>query len=355
MTACRRRGAPSVESVAGRSRVRRLKAAVKGRRRGLVVIYGNPDPDALGSAWALQRVLHRLGLRATIAYTGEVGRPENEAMVEYLRIPAGRFDPASAARADFVAVVDAQPSFFPVGQLPRCDAVFDHHPVAGPAAGAFTDIRPSCLAASSILTEYVNAAGCRVDWRLATALFYGIVTDARHSDRGRTRTDSWALGFLEDRIDRRMLRRIECAAYSLSGLDHFATAITRLRHNRGALYVHVGPVPTADICAQIADFLVRVKEANWALVSGVCGNLLIVVFRSDGQHGDAGRAAAVAFGRYGSAGGHETAGRADIPSDALPDGVLVTQSERIERFVLERLSKARAVFKPILHELMRNG
>jgi len=33
-----------------------------------------------------------------------------------------------------------------------------------------------CLAASSILTEYVRAAGCRVDWRPATALFYGIVS-----------------------------------------------------------------------------------------------------------------------------------------------------------------------------------
>ena len=334
--------------------LRRLKAVTKGRRRALIVIYGNPDPDALGSAWALERIMRRWGTPARIVYTGEPGRPENEAMIEYLHIPAGRFDEAAAARADLVAIVDAQPAFFPAGRLPRVDIVFDHHPAVGPSA-VFADIRPSCLATSSILTEYLRAAGCRFDRRIATALFYGIVTDARHSARGRTPTDSRALEFLENLVDRLVIRRIECAAYSLSRLDHFAVAIMRLRYNRGALYVHVGPVPTSDICAQIADFLIRVKEANWALVSGASGDMLVVVFRSDGQHGDAGRAAAAAFGGYGSAGGHETMGRAEVPAANLPDGMLLTQSERIERFVLERLSKVRDVFRPMLREFVRGG
>ena len=40
--------------------------------------------------------------------------------------------------------------------------------------GAFTDVRPSCLAASSILNECVHDTGCRGDWWAATALFRGL-------------------------------------------------------------------------------------------------------------------------------------------------------------------------------------
>jgi len=338
--------------------LRGLKAAARGRRRGLIVIYGNPDPDALGSAWALQRILGRWRVPAAIVYTGEVGRLENAAMIEYLRIPAARLAPGQAARADLVALVDAQPGFFGAGQLPRCDIVFDHHPaknLAGAVAPAFSDIRPKCLSTSSVLTGYLLAAGCRLDRRLATALFYGIVTDARHMARGRSPTDAAALAALESLIDRQTVRRIECSAYSLSRLDYFAIAVMRLMHHRGVLYANLGPVPSIDLCGQIADFLIRVKESRWALVSGVYETKLAVVFRCDGQHGNAGRTAAAAFGRFGSAGGHETMGRAEIPAARLPAGILLTQGEKVARFVLERLAATRKIFQPVLDQLIRSG
>jgi nanoRNase/pAp phosphatase (c-di-AMP/oligoRNAs hydrolase) len=325
---------------------------VRGRRRGLIAIYGNPDPDALGSAWALKTIFRRWGVPAAVAYTGEVGRLENQAMIEYLRIPAGRFDPAAAGRADLVAVVDAQPSFFPAGQLPRSDIVFDHHPIRRVVRAPFADVRPKCLATSSILTDYLLAAGCRLNRRLATALFYGIMADAQQLYRARTAIDAAALEALENRVDRTLLRRIECSAYSLSRLDYFAIAAIRLRHHRGMLYAHLGPVPSGDLCGQIADFLIRVKEAKWALVSGVAGDTLVVVFRCDGQYGNAGRTAHAAFGRLGSAGGHETMGRAEIPGANLPRGMLLTHSERIERFVLERLAAVRRGFRPVLDAVL---
>ena len=337
-----------------RGQLAALKSAAKGRRRGLIVIYGNPDPDALGGAWALKKIFKKWGTSSSIVYTGEIGRPENQALVEFLRIPAARLCPEDVGRADLVAVVDAQPAFFPAGLLPRIDIVFDHHPRGGRLA-PFSDIRPACLATSSILTEYLRAARCRIDRRIATALYYGIITDARNSGRQRSRADSAALELLARHVDRRVLRRIECSSYSLDRLDYFAIAIIRLRHHRGAIYVHVGPVPSADVCAQIADFLIRVKEANWALVSGVANNTLVVVFRSDGQYGNAGESASSAFGRFGSAGGHETMGRAEIGAGALPDGMLLTQSERIERFILNRLSKTRADFGPMLRDLPRES
>ena len=55
--------------------LRRLIGVARGRRRPLIHLQHNPDPDALGSAAALQALMLRLmGVEATLAYTGRVGR-----------------------------------------------------------------------------------------------------------------------------------------------------------------------------------------------------------------------------------------------------------------------------------------
>ena len=207
------------------------------------MIYSNPDPDALGAAWALRKLMQTAGTSATIVYTGQVGRPENEAMIELLRIPAFALDQERLGQADLIALVDSQPGFFKETELPRCDIVFDHHPVKGELKVAFRDIRPKCLATSSILTEYLKASDAQVDRRLATALYYGIQTDSKHLQRAPTEVDTAAMAFLEKRINRSLLRRIEFSSYSLNVLDYFSIALIRLRHSRGALYSHLGPVP----------------------------------------------------------------------------------------------------------------
>ena len=71
------------------NRLRRLREVVAGSKRPLILIYGNPDPDALASAWALRELMRSSHVPAHVVYTGEVGRPENEAMIKHLRITAG--------------------------------------------------------------------------------------------------------------------------------------------------------------------------------------------------------------------------------------------------------------------------
>jgi len=331
--------------------LRSLRAAAAGKIRPLILIYGNPDPDALASAWALREILRATGPTAAVAYTGEVGRLENEAMIALLRVPAVPLREPMLKHADLVALVDAQPEFFRAPPLPRCDIVIDHHPRKTSHAAPFADIRPHCGATSSILTEYLESAGLPIGSRLATALYYGIQTDSRSLQRGYAPTDRRALLLLDPKVNRVLLRRIEFSSYSLSRLDYFAVALARLRYARGVLYSNVGPVPQPDICVQIADFLIRVKEANWALVSGPVGKNLVIVFRCDGHKKDAGRTAEAAFGAIGSAGGHRTMGRAEIPQSALPDGILLTQNERVERFVISSLARVEKGFRPLLRSI----
>ena len=54
-------------------------------------------------------------------------------------------------------------------------------------------------------------------------------------------------------------------------------------------------------------------EATWCIVSGVYGQKLIVIFRNAGFRLDAGQMAQKLFGELGSAGGHKSAARAEVP------------------------------------------
>ncbi len=335
-----------------REKLAKLREVIAGARKPLILIYSNPDPDALASAWALREVMHAGGVSASIGYTGEIGRLENETMLYSLRIPASPIKEEAILEADLIALVDCQPEFFKETPLPRYDVIIDHHPKKKNLKAPFMDVRPSCLATSSMLTEYLRESKAVVGKRLATALYYGIKTDSMNSQRGPTPTDREALYYLEKKIDRNRLRKIEFSAYSLSRLDYFSIALVKLRYSRNALYSNVGPVSYSDVCVQIADFLIRVKEANWAVVSGVARGHLIIVFRCDGNRKNAGVTARDAFGSMGSAGGHRTMARAEIPAEALPEGIELTQNEKLERFVLATLAKVEGAFRPLVRSLL---
>ena len=337
-----------------RRKLERLRKVCDGVKKVGVIIYANPDPDALASALALKKILGTENRAVTIGYTGVIGRPENASMIRQLRIPASPLSEEQAARSNLIAIVDSQPQFFTDFNLPRCDIVIDHHPLPEAIEADFIDIRPNYLATSSIMTEYLRAAGVRPARNLASALLYGIKTDTRNFMGDLSPEDEEAIRWLRSKADRDIVNRIEFSQFSAEGLDYFSIALVRRRYFDGVMFSHLGPVPFFDVCVQVADFLIRVENVSWALVSGVVGDTLVVVFRNDGLKKDAGYLARAAFGGLGSAGGHKSMGRAEIKQDALPGGLLLSDNSGIEKFVLNSLAKIDPVFAPILKSLRRS-
>ncbi len=328
-----------------------MLGSVDGARLLRVLIYGNPDPDALASAMALKQVLEEKtkgGLRVEMNYTGAVGRPENASMIRQLKIPVSPISEAETKDADRIALVDSQPQFFTDFALPRCDIVVDHHPALIDRPVPFADIRPDYLSTAAIMTEYMRAAGVRLTRGMASALLYGIKTDSRNFMSELSQGDVEALRWLRTKSDRDIVKRIEFSQFSRESLDYFSIALVRRRFVQGVMFSHLGPVPTYDVCVQVADFLIRVEHVEWALVTGVVATDLVVVFRNDGVKKDAGYLARTAFGKLGSAGGHKSMGRANIPQKSLPNGLLLTDNKGIEKFVLSALSKVDPVFAPVL-------
>lgn len=349
--AARGKGIGANENV--RHRLERLRKVCEGAKDVLIIIYANPDPDALASALALKKILETKKLAVNIGYTGAIGRPENASMIRQLKIPALPVSKKEAARSDVIAIVDSQPQFFTDFDLPRCDIVIDHHPLSDAIHTEFADIRPNYQSTSSIMTEYLRAAGVHLTKNLASALFYGIKTDTRHFIGDMSYGDVEAIRWLRSKADRNIVKQIEFSQFSREGLDYFSIALVRRRFVNGVMFSHLGPVPFFDVCVQVADFFIRVENVSWALVTGVVGDTLVVIFRNDGLKKDAGYLARTAFGDMGSAGGHTSMGRAQMKQDALPQGLLLSDNIGIEEFVLGALAKIDPVFLPVLKSVRR--
>jgi hypothetical protein len=79
-----------------RNKLKRLREICDSAKNISVIIYANPDPDALASALALKKILDTKKNAVNIGYTGAIGRPENASMIRRLKIPAFPISEAEA-------------------------------------------------------------------------------------------------------------------------------------------------------------------------------------------------------------------------------------------------------------------
>lgn len=316
--------------------------ALKGEKL-LIVIYQNPDPDALGSALALRKLLKKTGENCTIAYTGKISRPENEFIIKLLRIPVEEFRESMLSSYDLLAVVDAQPSFFkesPFLGSANFNIVVDHHPRQKGYTADFVDIRPSYGATSTIMTEYMRQTRTKLTASVATALYYGLDTDTAGLQRVASNADIDAFKYLRKRANMNVIRKVNQSHFPLRSLEYFGVAIMRKHVVGDIIFAHLGNVEASDVCVQIADFFMEIYEIGWAIVSGISEDTLVITMRCDGFKKNVGKLAEKVFGPMGSAGGHRTMARAEIALSELKKKLQKTSNEAIEEFLVENLSKS---------------
>ena len=290
-------------------------------KQPLILLFGDPDPDAIGAALGLSLLWRKAGVEAEIRYTGEVQRYQNKLLLTYLKKGIERLRPDELAESDLVAVVDAQPGFWHENQ-PAARIVIDHHPEKeGTREREFVDLRPEYGATSSIITEYLLDAEVPFDRKLATALIYGIATDTDDLKRHTHAADIAAFEALHHKADRTFLSRLEKSQIPSRFLDYIAWGISHRVVYRDLTVIHFGLVPTPDVLVQVADLLLLTYGITWVVCAGVVNEnnrsngqrKLVMIFRGDGFQQDVGRRAAQAFAKLGSAGGHRSMGRAEIP------------------------------------------
>lgn len=327
--------ATKLRSRSARERVRTFLKLFGGKDNVLITI--NPDPDSMASALAVKRLLWKHVYRTQIAYINEIQRLDNLAMMELLKIPMQKVSEVPPEDFNRWVLVDSQPDHSEIFASLTYDAIIDHHPKSRKWKAPYVDIRPEYGATSTILIEYLRGARIMPAMKLATALLYGIKTDTANFERGGTEHDVKQFQYVFQYANKTLLRKIETSELRPTDLKYFISALENQIVTRKRSYVHLGKVPSPDLCVQVADFFTRIHGVGWIFVSGVCEGKIIIIIRNDGYRKDAGKLASRAFGDLGLAGGHRGAARAEIPLEALYQKGVKGYSSNLENFIKKRL------------------
>lgn len=295
----------------------------------VILTHNNPDPDAIAAAVAMRYLLfHLVGKKCKIVYNGIIGRSENRALVRYLGRPLHRLVPADLNGTAIMVMVDTQPgagnNALPAERAP--EVVIDHHPWRERTGQAvFADVRPEVGATASMMMEYLKAANLIPPSAIATALFYGIKTDTLGLGRHTTSIDTEAICRLLPRLDVEAISKIERAQVPLEYFKNFTAALQTAYIYDGVIVSYLGEMGYPDLTAEMADFLLRLRNCRWVICMGTHKRRLILSVRTHQQQG-AGQLAQTIIGKRGIAGGH----------GSLAGGQLrLTKNEAVEQTVAD--------------------
>lgn len=304
----------------------------------VMAILIDADPDAMASAMALKRLFWRRVRKFYVFHINVIKRADNLAMVNLLKLDQKHIKDIKKIKKSEItkwAIVDSQPSHNELFENYKYDIIIDHHPMDPDSEAKFMDIREDYGATSTIMTEYLRAAGIKPSPRLATALFYGIKTDTDNFVRDSLPNDLNAFRYLFQFVNINTIKKIESSELTKQTLQDYKSAMENLTFIKDKVFIPMGKVSNPDILVLIADFFLKMAEATWSVVTGISEKKIIIIIRNAGFRLDAGKMAQELFGEYGPAGGHKTAARAEIPLANIKDHLC--GSRTYDQFILSKL------------------
>jgi len=317
----------------------------------LVVVHNNPDPDAIASAVALGYLAEkRRDIEVSIAFGGTVGRAENQEMIRKLKIQMKQINRINFEKYDCIALVDTQPgaanNSFPEGR--KAHIVIDHHPRRPHFKAGIEQIEPEAGATSTMLIEWLKTGNIDIPTDLATALAYAILSETQNLGREATRQDIEAYLYVYIKSNIRTLAEITLPRLPRSYYLALSKTLARAHVYRNLIYAHIGDVPSSEIVAEMADFLLRHERIGWSLCTGRFKEQLIISIRSTNPEARADELVKSIVPDPNTVGGHEMIAGGYI---ALGDGTnqeLMEHQVQLSREFARRLGYERAHWRPLL-------
>lgn len=302
-----------------------------------IQVHNFPDPDAISSAYGLQKILQYKGVEATICYKGNVERYNTLKLIELLEIQWEHLDDVieQMKPTDKVLLVDVQKGNSNVADIPAAEiACIDHHPSFQKSEYFFADIRPEYGACASMIAEYFFENQIPMDARTATALSYGIRSDTNGLSRGVCKQDIEMLYRMYDMSDQFMIRKLEKAGLYVRDLEAYAKAIDDVKIVDNVSFASPGKDCPEALIASVADFMLSLIEVDFSVVYAMQQNGIKLSVRSEGDRYDAGKIIHRALRGLGSGGGHAT-----MASGFIPVKDEKQQADDIIRIIKERILK----------------
>ncbi|MDO3379284.1 DHH family phosphoesterase [Geoalkalibacter halelectricus] len=325
---------------------------IRGKGRVLIMAHDNPDPDSLAAATALRHLLQvTLGIEATVAFGGIIGRGENRQMVKELEIKAFPIHTLDLNQFNVVCMVDTQPgtgnNSFPADR--PVHLVIDHHPPRATCdACPWVDIREDYGASATILYEYLVAQKVSIGTKLATILFYAIKSETQDLGREWCRADREAYLQLLPLVNNRILFNITQSKVPREYFSAFNKAISTAVIYDGVLVFNLFDIHHPDIVAEMADFLMRTEGIDVVLGMGCYNGDAVLSFRTLSHEIYAGEVMRAVVEGLGTAGGHGMIAGGQVPGLAKGRQVQEQLAHTLTRRLLERLGRSLDAPVPLL-------
>ena len=280
-----------------------------------------PDPDAIASAFGLQRLLELYGVESVLCYDGRIDKLSASKMLEIFNIEMVSYDSLKSKmlETDRIICVDSQKHAGNVTDFVGDEvACIDHHPTFVQVEYHYQDIRITG-ACATLIAEYYEQSGQEPDKDVATALLYGLKMDTLQFARGVTELDIKMFGFLFPRCDQEKLAYLERNNMEFADLKAYGAAISDIE-----LYDKVGfsciPFSCPDaLIAIISDFILALIEVEVAIVFSFRKDGVKLSVRSEDPNIHAGNLLHAALESIGDGGGHASMGGGLIPKDNMTE------------------------------------
>ncbi len=280
-----------------------------------------PDPDAIASAYGLQKLLGLYGVESRLCYDGRIDKLSASKMLDAFQIQMLPYEQLlpHMSEADRIICVDSQKHSGNVTDFIGDEiACIDHHPTFVPIEYQYQDVRITG-ACATLIAEYFALSGSRPDSDTATALLYGLKMDTLQFTRGVTELDIRMFGFLFPLCDKEKLDDLERNNMEFADLKAYGAAIESIE-----LYDKVGfsciPFSCPDaLIGILSDFILALIEVEVAVVFSFREDGIKLSVRSEDPDVHAGKLLHDALKNIGSGGGHASMGGGLIPADRLPE------------------------------------
>ena len=203
-----------------------------------------------------------------------------------------------------------------------------------PAGTRLAEIDEKAGSTCTLLAEMMIENGVPIGQEVATALVYGMKAETQDLGRETGARDVAVYTTLYPLANKRLLSRIISERVPRAYFESFSRALQGARVHGTAVISDLGDVPVPDMVPEMADFLLRLKDARWSCVLGAVGPRLFLSVRAAHASMGADRVLRRALRGMGACGGHGSMAGGQIGMFAMtPEERAVLRQEFLKGFL----------------------
>jgi nanoRNase/pAp phosphatase (c-di-AMP/oligoRNAs hydrolase) len=286
--------------------IEELIGILKNEKYIFIQTHNFPDHDAVASAYALQCLFDKFGIKSFLTYDGEIQRDSLIGMINELGINIKNIRDYDMKKEDRIVIVDGCKGNKNITDLVGDEiAVIDHHQVVQQDDVIYNDIRPTYGSCSTIIYSYFKRMNMDVPRKAASALLIGLNMDTALLTRGVTDSDIEAYSGLYVNADVKLVNSILRNFIQVKDLEFYKLFINNLNVADRIAFCYFENGCNQNMLGILGDFCLALKEVEFVILCAKNEGKINFSLRSENPKWNCGIIIQEVLKGIGFGGGHE--------------------------------------------------